>query len=181
MLYLTDGETFRNLKNYVSGGTLYVTYMPGTVDVDDLCCLGGIPGVELKEVFGITTEEIDTLYPGEQEYELCDYCETIHRYGKGHAVYQAFRDCGSLKEQVLSWLIRELGIRSAVDADAPLLRVVTAYSRSDGEHTYVFVENYSDRETFPIKLRGKMRDMRTGAIADTCIIGPYGFGVFKTL
>ena len=97
MLYLTDNETIQNLKSYVSdGGLLYATYMLGTVDTNDLCWLSGIPASELKEVFGILSEEIDTLYPVERqhasykdnEFELIDYCETIRLCGaEALAVY----------------------------------------------------------------------------------------------
>jgi len=214
MLYLTDGETVENLRSYVAeGGTLYGTYMMGTVDGTDLCWLGGIPAGELKDVFGIVAEEIDTLYPVErqhaamdgQEHELCDYCEvlqpkdaetlalysdgyyrdtpavTSNRYGKGKAVYQACRDSGSLKEQVLSDLIRECGVVSAVDTEQALPHYVTAHSRTDGEHTYVFVENYGDKPAVPVKLRGKMLDLLSGEITDTCMLEPYGFGIYKSL
>ena len=90
MLYLTDEETARNLKNYVAeGGTLWATYTLGTVDGTDLCWLGGIPGGGLKEVFGIVAEELDTLYPGEvhhaavdgREHALVDYCEVLQLHG----------------------------------------------------------------------------------------------------
>lgn len=97
MLYLTGKETIENLKRYTAaGGVLWATYMLGTVDCNDLCYLGGIPAKELKEVFGIWSEEIDTLYPVErrhtalagQAHELCDYCETIHLQGaEAMAVY----------------------------------------------------------------------------------------------
>jgi len=214
MLYLTDGETVENLRSYVAeGGTLYGTYMMGTVDGTDLCWLGGIPAGELKDVFGIVAEEIDTLYPVErqhaamdgQEHELCDYCEvlqpkdaetlalysdgyyrdtpavTSNRYGKGKAVYQACRDSGSLKEQVLSDLIRECGVVSAVDTEQALPHYVTAHSRTDGEHTYVFVENYGDEPAAPVKLRGKMLDLLSGEITDTCTLDAYGFGIYKSM
>ena len=214
MLYLTDTETVANLKQYVSGGgLLYGTYMLGTVDGNDLCYLGGIPGDSLKDVFGITAEEIDTLYPGERqhaildgwEHELMDYCETIHltgaaplaiysdgyyqgtpavtihRYGEGTAVYQACRDCGSLKDKILSDLLKERGITSCVDSADALPHGITAHRRTDGEHTYVFVENYLDKESAPIKLWGTMLDMRTGAVTDTRTLPPYGFGIFKSL
>ena len=214
MLYMTDRETVENLRSYVSGGgILYGTYMLGTVDGTDLCWLGGIPGDELKDVFGITAEEIDTLYPQERQHavmegklhELCDYCETIHpgtarvlarysdgyykdtpavtlnSYGKGMAVYQACRDCGSLKEQVFDLLLPESGIRSVVQTDGVLPHGVSAHSRTDGVHTYVFVENYSDRPAPQIKLRGMMQDMRSGALTDCCALPPYGFGIFKSL
>lgn len=214
MLYLTDRETVENFKSYTAdGGILYGTYMLGTVDENDLCYLGGIPGDSLKEVFGVSAEEIDTLYPSErqhasldgQEHDLCDYCETIHpagaqvlaqytdgyyqgtaavtanRYGKGLAVYQACRDCGSLKEQVMGRLIRECGLLSAVDTEEALPHGVTAHSRTHGETTYVFVENYSGTQPASVKLRGRMQDLLTGAVTDTCTLEPYGFGIFKTL
>jgi beta-galactosidase len=214
MLYLTDSATVRNLKAYVSGGgTLYATYMLGTVNETDLCWLGGIPADCLKDVFGIIAEEIDTLYPEERQHaqmdghshELVDFCEVIHlngakalaiytdgyyqntaaaaihSYGKGTAVYQACRDSGSLKEQIISKLIADAGVTSVLDTEQPLPAGVSAHSRTDGEHTYVFVENYYNHEAEPVKLRGKMLDMLSGEITDTCTLGPYGFKVFKTM
>lgn len=214
MLYMTDQDTVSNLKGYVEqGGVLYGTYMMGTVDGSDLCWLGGIPAGELKDVFGITAEEIDTLYPverqhatiGGKEYELCDYCEVIHpggaevvavysdgyyagtpavtinHWGRGKAVYQACRDCDGLKEQVLSELIQACGIHSVVETDGALPHYVTAHSRTDGAHTYVFVENYSDQPAEPVKLRGEMFDLLSGEIVDTCTLPPYGFGIFRSI
>lgn len=90
MLYMTENNVIENLKAYTAdGGILLATYMLGTVDSNDLCHLGGIPAGDLKEVFGIWSEEIDTLYPAERqhaimcgnEHELCDYCETVHLQG----------------------------------------------------------------------------------------------------
>lgn len=210
MLYLTGEDTIRNLARYVrDGGTLYGTYMMGTVDEKDLCHLGGIPGGALKEVFGITAEEIDTLYPAERRHagreghELADYCETVkllgaqaiasytdgyykdapavtrNAYGKGTAIYQACRDTGSLKEKVLSDILEELGIASMLNAQAPLPHGVTAHSRTDGAHTYVFVENYSDKEAPAVFLREPMENLLTGEITDCCTLLPYGFGIFK--
>ena len=210
MLYLTGEDTVSNLARYVrEGGTLYATYMLGTVDENDLCHLGGIPGGILKEVFGITAEEIDTLYPqerrhaGQEEHELVDYCETVkllgaqaiacykdgyykdapavtrNAYGKGTAIYQACRDTGSLKEKVLSDILEELGIVSVVGAKAPLPHGVTAHSRTDGVHTYVFVENYSDREAPAVFLGEPMENLLTGEITDCCVLPPYGYGIYK--
>lgn len=214
MLYLTDSRTVENLKAYVSGGgTLYATYMLGTVDENDLCFLGGIPGNGLKEVFGIEAEEIDTLYPQDRQHarmdglvhELVDYCEVIHlrgaralahyddgfyrsqpavtrsSYGSGQAIYQACRDSGSLKEAIFANLLRELDIRSAVEADGALPHGVTAHTRTDGEHTYIFVENYSDRDSADISLGRPLRNLLTGDVETRCLLEPYGFGIYSTL
>ena len=211
MLYLTGADTIRNLVRYVqNGGTLYGTYMMGTVDENDLCHLGGIPGGGLKEMFGITAEEIDTLYPEERRHaileeahELADYCETVrlagaqvlacyadgyykdtpavtcNTYGKGRAIYQACRDTGSLKEKILSDLMEASGILSAVDTKKPLPHGVTAHSRTDGVHTYVFVENYANAQSPVIPLSGEMENMLTGEKVSSCTLPPYGFGIFK--
>ena len=212
MLYLTDEATIQNLKQYVAaGGNLYATYMLGTVDSTDLCYLGSIPAQELKDVFGILSEEIDTLYPGQKQHaqaqeiqhELVDYCEMIHlrgaqalasytdgyytgmcavsenRYGKGRAFYQACRDTDSLKEQILGDILEQLGIGSAV-AETSLPHGVTAHSRTDGEHTYVFVENYSQIPHAGIHLPGQMLDMLTGQTTDVCDLPPYGYGIFRS-
>jgi beta-galactosidase len=183
--------------------------MLGTVDENDLCHLGGIPGGKLKEVFGIIAEEIDTLYPGERrhagqkEHELLDYCETVklcggeaiacytdgyyqdtpavtrNTYGKGMAIYQACRDMGSLKDEVLSGLLEQLDIASAVGVKAPMPHGVTAHSRTDGVHTYVFAQNYSDKEAPAIFLGETMENLLTGETTDFCVLPPYGYGIFK--
>ena len=210
MLYLTSQATGKNLRRYVAGGgTLYGTYMLGTVDENDLCHLGGIPGCGLKEVFGITAEEIDTLYPGEarhaekdgKRYRLVDYCETLrlqgaqvlcsyadgyykdtpavtcHSFGAGHAIYQACRDTGSLKANLLEDWMDKLGIQSEVLGELP--QGVTCHSRTDGCSTYVFLENYLDKEAVTVQLRQPMTDLLTGEIAEFCALPPYGYGIYK--
>lgn len=214
MLYLTDGAVVERLCRYVEqGGCLYGTYMLGTVDGNDLCYLGGIPGSRLKEVFGITAEEIDVLYPSEKQhatmdgkvYELVDYCETVrlrgakaltdyadgyyegtpavtlNTYGKGLALYQACRDTGDLKDQLVGQLLERTGVVSNVEADGKLPHGVTAHSRTDGERTYLFVENYSGTEAATVKLRCGMVNMLTGETEDTCSLPPYGFGIYRTI
>ena len=74
-------------------------------------------------------------------------------------------------------LLAQCGVRSNV-ADG-LTHGVTAHSRTDGEHTYVFVENYSDKEAPAVFLREPMEDLLTGKVTDCCELPPYGFGIFK--
>lgn len=88
MLYMTKPELIDRLKKFVeNGGTLVCTYVTGWVDEHDLCYTGGFPAMELKDVFGLWSEEIDTLYENDRNYvkmrngkiyEAVDYCELIH-------------------------------------------------------------------------------------------------------
>lgn len=69
MLYLLQPGTAENLKKFVKrGGQLLATYFTGYVDKDTLCYLGGFPGDGLSELFGVISEEIDTLYPSDRNY-----------------------------------------------------------------------------------------------------------------
>ena len=191
-LYMTDQDAANSLISFVKqGGTLYATYMLGMVDSTDLCHLGGFPGGELKQLFGIWNEEIDTLYPEErtsvtmrgEAFEGKDYCELIHArgaevlatyasqfyagmpaltvntYGCGRAYYQAFRDTGSFKDTVLDEIIAALGIEKALPT--PLPRGVSAHTRTDGEHTYLFVENYSGEPLADLPLGAEYLDLES--------------------
>lgn len=87
MLYMLQPGTAANLKAFVNnGGQLLATYFSGYVDSDQLCYLGGFPGDGLSDLFGIMSEEIDTLYPSdrnhirfedETEWEVKDYAEIL--------------------------------------------------------------------------------------------------------
>ena len=87
MLYMLKPGTANRLKSFVaSGGQLFATYLTGYVDENLLCFLGGFPGDGLVELFGITSEEIDTLYPSDKNWityedgkclEFHDYAEIL--------------------------------------------------------------------------------------------------------
>ena len=135
-------------------------------------------------------------------HELCDYCEVVklqgakalavyadnwyegtpavteNAYGKGKAIYQACRDTGSLKTAVLGRIVEELGMEANVAGILPY--GVTAHSRTDGETTYIFVENYLEQDV-SVKLHAPMENMLTGEVTDTVTLGNYGFGIFKSL
>lgn len=88
MLYMIKPTVIEKIKAFVqNGGTIVCTYVTGWVNENDLCYLGGFPANELKDVFGIWAEEIDTLYEEDsntismdtgKEYKAIDYCEIIH-------------------------------------------------------------------------------------------------------
>lgn len=87
MLYMLRPGVADELKAFVEkGGQLLATYLTGYVDINQLCYLGGFPGDGLKELFGVTSEEIDTLYPDDRNAalfkdgsvaEIKDYAEIL--------------------------------------------------------------------------------------------------------
>ena len=87
MLYMLQPGTAENLKRFVErGGQLFATYCTGYVDKEQLCFLGGFPGDGLKSLFGIVSEEIDSLYPSDRNgivledgscWEVRDYAEIL--------------------------------------------------------------------------------------------------------
>lgn len=87
MLYMLQPGTAENLTKFVErGGQLFATYCTGYVDKEQLCFLGGFPGDGLKSLFGIVSEEIDSLYPSDRNgivledgscWEVRDYAEIL--------------------------------------------------------------------------------------------------------
>lgn len=94
MLYmLRPGVASRLLSFAHAGGTVVLTHHTGYVDDSDLCHTGGFPGDGLKELAGIWAEELDSLYPTDEnrliltdgnrlglqgQYRLHTFCEIIH-------------------------------------------------------------------------------------------------------
>jgi len=94
MLYLLRPGTDERIAAFVeAGGTLAITYWSGIVDQTDLVFPGGWPGGKLREVQGIWAEEIDALYPNDNntlvpigdsglelagEYTVTEYCDLVH-------------------------------------------------------------------------------------------------------
>ena len=64
MLYVLHDGVGEKIADFVrNGGQFMSTYFTGYVNKDLLAQLGGFPGDGLSEVFGLCSEEIDTLYP----------------------------------------------------------------------------------------------------------------------
>lgn len=212
MLYMADEAVMDNFEDFVkNGGLLYATYMLGTVDENDLCHLGGIPGGKLKEIFGLVSEEIDVLYPSEVQHaeidgklvEIIDYAEvlrpisakalakyadewyagssavTVNEYGKGKAIYQACRDKGDLASAIFDAVLSEIDLQGHL-GEAPLPHGVTAHSRTDGEHTYIFLENYSRAEV-SLPLPKAMENMLTKQTEETVTLPGYGFQIYRSM
>lgn len=87
MLYLISEEDAARMEDYVKkGGVLLATYLTGYVNENTLCYLGGFPGGGLRKVFGLYAEEIDSLYPTDQnaavfengeKAAIHDFCEVL--------------------------------------------------------------------------------------------------------
>ncbi len=87
MMYMTHPGVAEVLKKFVAeGGQLLSTYLTGYIDENQLCHLGGFPGDDLTSLFGIISEEIDTLYPTDKNHiefadgtraEAFDFCELL--------------------------------------------------------------------------------------------------------
>ena len=84
-------------------------------------------------------------------------------------------------QQLFDKLLPELGIGSHVICDGVLPHGLTAHSRTDGEHTYLFVENYDPEEARTLQLRCPMLDLLSGDTVDSLTLLPYGFTVFKSI
>lgn len=91
MLYMLRPGVADRLESFVSkGGQLLATYLTGYVDINQLCYLGGFPGDGLNKLFGVISEEIDTLYPSDSnlakfkdgsEGSIKDYAEILRLNG----------------------------------------------------------------------------------------------------
>ena len=102
---------------------------------------------------------------------------TVNAYGKGKAFYQAFRDVGEFTEKVLSEVLAELNIQPTL----PCLPIqgVTAHSRTDGENTYLFVENYTDKKIEGLSLGKEFINMITSEKVSIISLEPYSIAVLK--
>lgn len=208
MLYMTDEDTIKRITEYVeNGGTFYTTYMLGMVNENDLCYLGGFPANELKNVFGIWNEEIDTLYPDERftvnaygkEYKGKDYCEFVHLRGAKALVTYAndfYDNSPALTLNVFGQgkayyqTFRDTGefyddtldmILTDLDIK-PLLKAklpkgVYAHARQDDDTKYVFVQNYT-KEPVTVELDYAMTDLESGEKTDKCELKAYDVRVF---
>lgn len=165
-------------------------------------CPGGklkeIFGLWAEETDTLYPDQYNTVRLSDgREYKAVDYCEVVHSqgaevlaeytddfykgcpallknsYGKGSAYYIAFRDTGDFCNDFYCELADSLKIERSFDGELPPL--VSAHSREDGEHKYVFVENYSDKQ---VKLK-------TGTVYENILTGEQesgtvdvdGFGV----
>lgn len=208
MLYSISEKMINKIEEFVaSGGTAVATYMTGYVDESDLCCMGGFPNGRLKEVFGITADEIDTLYENEvnfvvmdgKRYKAVDYCEIVTPttaealgsyatdfYAGGAAVTENRYKKGKAyyiafrdTGEFLNDLYERIIDEKRIEYfDLP--EGVTIHTRQNKKEEYVFVENYAE-EAKVIKLCGVYTEVDTGrTYSDPEVaLGKYDVKIYK--
>lgn len=210
MLYMTDEDTISRITRYVEqGGTFYATYMLGMVNESDLCYLGGYPAQNLKEVFGIWNEEIDTLYPEERvsvgymnhTFEGKDYSELIHvREACVLATYQTEFYAGMPALTVNSYgkgkayyqAFRDTGaFWKAVsekilkghgicgELEGLLPEGVVSHVREEEDIRYLFVENYSGQPIEALSIGSSRLNMETGEVVSEVSLEAYDVKILK--
>lgn len=209
MLYLLKPETAPHLKAYVEqGGRLILTYLCGYVDEHELCWLGGFPGDGMKELAGLYSEEIDTLYPTDRNhadfadgdsFEIRDYCEVLK--ASDAEVMAEYRDDFYAKTPVVTrkktgkgecWYvgarIEQAGMEKiyrqclteAGVALAPMPEGVEHHCRENGTERFDFYLNETDQpQAVPAVSAGKELLGET-EVTDTVSLEPYGVAVVRS-
>ena len=210
MLYMTSEELIGKIEAFVaSGGRMLAGYPLGYANENDLCYLGGFPGGALKDVFGVWSEEIDTLYPsernaiivGDKEYPTKDYAEVLHTRGSAVTlgVYknEFYRGTPALvKNTYGKGVAYYVGARDTGELTHDLLSEilaelnitptvkdlpygVTAHTREDDGVKYIFIENYN-AEAASVTLPSKLTNLETKQAEEGKItLEPYGIRIYK--
>lgn len=174
MLYLLhEGVAERLIKFVEQGGQLIATYLTGYVNEHTLCYLGGFPGGGLRRLFGLYSEEIDTLYPTDtNSARFADGdCSVIHDFAEilkleGAEVLAEYTDdfyagspaaaknkfgsgtawyVGARLAQAGMEKIYRMALEDAGIEIPALPRHVEMHRRSDGKHDFVFYFNYGSQ------------------------------------
>lgn len=208
MLYLLQKHTASNLLSFVKNeGQLLATYFTGYVDENTLCYLGDFPGDGMSELFGVVSEEIDTLYPKDknailfksgESWEVFDYAEVLRVndaeilgsytedfYGGMPAVTKkkypgngaAYYVAARASAIQMSGLLRKM----LVDAGLKVIDLpegIEYHERKSEDATYAF---YLNDSTFPRELRVENgMDLISGQkVSGEIILEPAGVSVIR--
>lgn len=201
MLYSLSEEEIDRIEEFAAnGGTVVATYMTGYVNETDLCYLGGFPGGKLKEIFGITADEIDTLYEGQENsvemggihYKAVDYCELITNLtAETIGIFESDFYAGKpavLKNRYKKGTLYYIGFRDTGELLSDLYEMILRqsnvpfYDLPEGvtihsRENYVFVENYTQKPQ-TVLLSGEYTEEETGdKWKDKIELEPYGIKV----
>lgn len=204
MMYSISNTQIEKIEKFVAnGGTIISTYMTGYVNETDLCYMDGFPGGRLKDIFGLVADEIDTLYPKDENsisfdgksFKAVDYCELLTlTTAEAIGVYEkdfytgmpAVTKNNYKKGKAYYIACRDTGelsnelIKTILDETKvkyhELPYGVTIHTRGE---SYTFVENYSDEDK-TIVLDEDYIDLESGeSINKIFNIEKYGLKILK--
>ena len=209
MLYLLKPGMADRLKAYVeAGGKLVMTYLSGYVNENTLNFLGGFPGDGLKSLFGLFSEEIDTLYPSDRNhavfgdgsvYEIVDYCEIIRVEDEAAEVVATYQDDFYRNTPVVTrkkngageaWYVAARMDQKGMEriyaqcleeagvACSPQPEGVEYHVRTNGEERFGFWLNHTDEKKTVTVKAGKELIGATDVDGEICL-EPYGVAVVQ--
>lgn len=208
MLYMLHPDTAEKLTAFVkNGGQLLATYLTGYIDDNQLCFLGGFPGNGLSDLFGIVSEELDTLYPTDKnslkftrtgavcevrdcceilkvkdaavlaEYQEDFYANTPAVTMKNHGAGNAYYVAARINAKDLAPIYAEMLENAGITAKN-VNENIEYHVRSGEEGTYEFYLNLSAQPAAQEGVQGL--DLVTGEIVNgTLNLDGYGVAVVK--
>ncbi len=209
MLYMLKPGVAQRLRQFVeAGGQLVATYLTGYVNESTLCYLGGFPGDGLRALFGLYTEEIDTLYPtdrnatllfgAEKPYAITDFCEVVKP--EGCEVLGRYRDdfyagtpvvtrnaCGQghawyvaarVSDEGMEQIYRGVWEAAGITPAALPEGIEMAVREADGVR-YAFYFNWRDAPQQVSIQAGGYDLIAGGPAAPLMLLAPYGLAVVR--
>ncbi|MEB7500166.1 beta-galactosidase [Leclercia pneumoniae] len=155
------GEGERNLVQGLAGNA---SGLQGPYQVRHLCEL-------------IHTETAQALATYRDDFYAGRPAVTVNRFGNGKAWHVASRNDPQFQRDFFAGIINELALPQAVDADFPPGVVATA--RTDGESTWVFVQNFTAQQQLITLPEGYTDSMTDAAAVGETVLLPWDCRVLK--
>lgn len=141
--------------------------LQGEYEIRDLCDLIHLENAQALAVYG------DDFYAGRPAL-------TVNEYGQGEAYYIAARTTDSFISDLIERITSKANVKRTLDTALP--QNVTAHARVQGNHEFVFVQNYSD-ETKSVQLDNQsyddVIDGATLSVNSTIELEPFGIRILK--
>lgn len=155
------GEGERNLVQGLAGNA---SGLQGPYQVRHLCEL-------------LHTETAQALATYRDDFYAGRPAVTVNRFGNGKAWHVASRNDLQFQRDFFAGIINELALPQAVDADFPPGVVATA--RTDGESTWVFVQNFTAQQQLVTLPEGYTDSMTDAAAVGETVLLPWDCRVLK--
>ncbi len=205
-LYMLLPGTAGRIRRYVeNGGAFVATYLFGVADKDDRVFLGGLPGDGLREVFGVTARETDSLPEGVhglmkyrgRTYRTARTCDILRSDGAAVlGVYTsdfyagspavtvnrfgkgaAYTAAAGSEDEFTGHFCEDLIRKLKLKPEAGIETPPGVYARARGE--YVFLMNFTD-DRVSVKTGGGYLDLLSGGPApETLALPVCGVAVLK--